>query len=535
MIRSLRACAISVRRATFRGVICGLSLSVSARAHQFDRVGGRVNSADATAGSRSEELIIDLLLAKAGLPISLRPFAPPLLDSVLATMHSRNGRRDSLSQRVLRRTPTWSSVWYNSARATSWGSGPVWTGRGSTFAASGGFVARLWHVSLAVRPVAFWGENRTYRPSRSVSPTGFADPRISSIDTPYRFGNAAYGRVDAGESYARLDLGRISAGVSNASQVWGPARLYPLMLSANAGGFPHAFLETNRPLSVGIGRLSWRWIAGRLVASSFAPAHDGTGVRAAVGAVGSFTPRGFSGVEFGGSRFFHSFMSSIAYDYESLTLPFSALLKNRVRVSYDPRRETNQLASLFARIAPPTSPVEVYGEFLRDDHSANLRDLIGEPDHDAAYVIGVRRKWLNSESNQISTLTIENANGSISHLAQVRDQAPVYIHGLISEGHTARGLALGSPVMPGGGAFSIVVNRISETEGWSIGGEIAHGPQSREGGSYNGRVSGYYSLSGTREFGVGKRWWTLQGRIQPGYGDVPGTNLGVAVRVAESR
>ena len=60
------------------------------------------------------------------------------------------------------------------------------------------------------------------------------------------------------------------------------------------------------------------------------------------------------------------------------------------------RVRENQLASLFARWVLPGAGFEIYGEFGREDHSANLRDFLSEPDHGgSSRMLGLRKMWRN--------------------------------------------------------------------------------------------------------------------------------------------
>lgn len=427
-------------------------------------------------------------------------------------------------------TDGWGALWYNTGRAYSEGTGPVWTGRGLTVAASAGVAGRFGRVSYTARPIAFWSENAAYRPSRTVVPSGTRSPWFAEIDLPYRFGTNPYGRLDAGESFVRVDVGRIGVGVSNQAQVWGPARLHPLLMSGNAGGFQHAFLESARGVPIGIGRVSGRWLAGKLSSSGYGPPHEGTTARTLVGAVATFTPRGLDGLELGGGRVFHMYESAVSYDITSLTLPISAILKNRVHFDQDPRRETNQLANAFFRIAPPGAGVELYGEFLRDDHNVDFRDLTAEPDHDAAYTLGLRRMWPVNRSGVSTSLTLERSNGRISHLVRARNQAPMYTHFYIVEGHTQRGLPLGDAALIGGGALTLVMERGGDETRWVGIAGVVQSAQNREGGTWNGTPSGSYTLGLQRRWKRGNEWRSAGAIILPSFGDVRGFDLQIGFR-----
>src|SRR6476469_10516372 len=134
---------------------------------------------------------------------------------------------------------------------------------------------------------------------------------------------------------------------------------------------------------------------------------------------------------------------------------FENLLKSRL----DPNstRPDNQIASLFARWAFPQSGVEMYGELGREDNAWDMRDLMLEPDHDMAYMLGLSRVW-RRPAGRLFVVRGELLNTAISHLSRVRWQAPPYIHFPIILGHTQDGQLLGAPSGYGGGAAALHVD-----------------------------------------------------------------------------
>jgi len=430
--------------------------------------------------------------------------------------------------------PAEAGTWYNTTRASPVSEGPVWLGRGLTAAVSAGGATRLGPVTVAVRPLAYWSENRDYRLFADVAlinPDFESEWLAGQIDLPRRFGASGYGRADAGESFVRVDVSRLGAGFSNAAQTWGPALLQPLALSDQAGGFPHAFIDAAR-VPVGVGHVDLRWIAGQLQSSGYGPLHPGTKTRALIGAVGVFAPRSLEWLQVGGLRLFHLYDSSIAYDAESLLLPFQAFLKDKVKSTSDPRRETNQLASFFARLAPPQSPLELYAEYMRDDHNADTRDLVVEPDHDAAYTIGLQ--WTSPRPVTPTVVTVEAVNARMTHLDRVREQAPPYVHSRIIEGHTERGLVLGSWMATGGGGMQVRVERggtLGDPE-WTFDAWVARLAQDEEGGTFQGEPTGEFGFGAKRTIATKRGRWQPGILIEPGFGHIHSWNFQFRVSAA---
>lgn len=460
---------------------------------------------------------------QAKLPIAIRAFGPQATDSLTAQCGQVR------QHKIFELAPSWAVLWVNTARASAISEGPIWLGRGVTFGASTGLLGRWGVLSYSLRPIGFWSQNLSYSPSRSIvkEQQDYTDPWIDAIDRPYRFGEDAYARLDAGDSYLRVDTRWIGVGASNARQIWGPARLQPLVLGSAAASFPHLFVETGLPIPIGIGRISTRWIAGQLTRSGYRATNATR--RLGVGAIASFTPASLDGLELGAARFFHVYDVPEARNWATYTLPFRELFTSATGNVSTGARTYNQLASVFIRIAPILSPFEAYGEFARDDHWAHARDAIAEPDHISAFLIGLRHSTTSEGVRH--TLTLELTNGRLSHLARVRGQTPVYTHALIAEGHTHRGLPLGSPALVGGGGLELQWVRRSASDTWTATAGVLRLAQNVEGGTWNGKATGYYSVGLGRETFRWHHRWNTAILLQPGFGDVPGVNFAVVARV----
>ena len=381
-----------------------------------------------------------------------------------------------------------STIRYNSAFAYGSNDGPVWAGRGVTSALQAGFYAVWGPISLVVAPMAFRAENQQF----DIIPTGrpangaFADPHFSGVDRPQRFGDSPYTQVDPGQTTLRVDLPFFTFGASTANQQWGPGQDLPVILGNNAAGFPHLFAGTSEPVDLYIAQLHTKLMWGELFQSEYSsvggPEHyvsraePGTR-RFTTGIVFSIEPRGLTGLEIGGSRFFHSIwpLSGIPRSY--VTKVFQGILKKDLPTDaiQDPRFPgdqsqgiaDNQLISIFARWVLPRSGFEFHAEYGRDDHSYDFRDLIQEPDHSRAYSIGAR-KVFSFRPDGMTAGRVEIMNFQLPQLARYRGEGEMYVHGLIRQGHTHRGQLLGADVGVGTGAGSVTaVDHFSQKGRWT--------------------------------------------------------------------
>ena len=346
--------------------------------------------------------------------------------------------------------------------------GAVWAGRGLTSALHGGIELRAGPLTVVLDPVFFRAENASFalEPVDAGAPgsTKYNDPVTpGNIDLPQRFGDGAYQRFDPGQSTIRLDLFGLAMGATAANEIWGPAISSPIVLGDNAAGFERVFFGTSRPANIGIGRLHGRLFLGRLGQSAWSPIDTTGGKRLASGIVVVYEPRGLPGLELGVTRFFHRFWPSGGLSASDLFIPFEGFLKQGLKGKDNPTdaggTPDNQLASAFARLRLPRSGIEVYGEYGREDHSANVRDLIGEPDHASAYTLGFMRAWPGAQPDKLTTARVEVTNGRVSKLVGGRSELLFYEHAVIDQGHTQNGQLLGSPAVRDGGGFALAIDR----------------------------------------------------------------------------
>lgn len=413
----------------------------------------------------------------------------------------------------LRVQPLWLVGWVNTTRANSDDDGAVWQGRGLTASLTAGVVYNARLLSVSVRPLVFATQNAAFTPARpdTQARAGFGNPfGRMRIDLPYRFGRSADASFSPGESWVRLGTPFVGTGVSTASERWGPSHVSPLIMSTEGPGFPRLFAEMqNTPLHVG--QFSGRWIVGRLEASPYSGRMAGDRSRLVTALTSTFAFSGpLRGVSVGGARFFHIRWDDANVRMSNVLLPLKGLLKQG-NPTGEARgaRNFNQVASAFARLAPPDARFELYGEFYREDNNQDLRDLIVEPDHESAYTLGVRRVWRGTAGTS-SALTLETTNSRTSHLGRVRNEGAPYLHYLVTEGHTYEGQPIGSIDAFGGGGASVLFERIGLNSATSVEARVRRTAQNSEGGT----VSGVFAARPGVRFG---RTW-VAGQTMRGWG-----------------
>lgn len=404
---------------------------------------------------------------------SLRPFSPAEVDSLTRVSGEHPWRSTWLFSRAgtarhLTLLPARAAVRFNSAYPFGGNDGAVWAGRGATTSLEGGVAAAAGPFSMVLDPILFRAENRpfTLQPNGETGSLRFGDGEFAvAVDRPQRFGDGPYARLDGGESTIRLDGFGISAGFTTASQWWGPAVVFPVIVGNNAPGIPRAFLGTERPANVGIGRFQARVEYGIERQSSYSAvtgsrtfvsaAEPGT-LRFMSGLIATFSPAPLPGLDLGLARYFHQAWTGRVGSAE-LASPFEGILKTEIRPGYAiPGLDNqdvlkNQLASVFARWVLPHSGFELYTEYGHEDHNYDARDLFEEPDHSRIAMAGLRKAFRQG-GDRLSVLNLEFIDASLPSLARHRGEGGIYVHVPLRQGHTEGGQIIGADA--GVGSFS---------------------------------------------------------------------------------
>jgi len=431
---------------------------------------------EVTVGSEAERYL--RMLQVAGdvplYPWSVRGFSPAEVDRLVPgdvdhPWASRLPPAGDSASRLVRLVRPRLELGFNSAFPQGTNDGPVWAGRGLTAVATAGAQLRAGPLSVRLEPLVFWSQNQSFPlvDGWRADPLRFRDPRSpSNIDLPQRPGNGSFARLDPGQSTARLDLLGVALGFSTANQHWGPAQYQPLMLGNNAAGFAHAFLGTSTPWKVGIGRLHGRVVWGSLRQTRYANIPPGHGTRRfGSGITMVFLPWGLDGLELGFSRFHHEFWPAGGLEAHNLQRPLEALFRSDLRLPDEGL--LNQLASAHFRWVMPRGGIEIYGEYIREDHNYDLLDFIIEPDRSSGYMLGGRKVWGDGGSRY--SFTAEWVDTQPSHLEQASNQSNnVYRHIDLKQGHTAGGQLLGSLAAYGGGGGMLVLERYTPRGRWSV-------------------------------------------------------------------
>jgi hypothetical protein len=279
--------------------------------------------------------------------------------------------------------------------------------------------------------------------------------------------DGGYSNLSLGQSALRLHLGTLPFSVSLSTENiwWGPGIFNSLMMSNNAPGFNHISLHTNRPWKTPIGIVEFQIISGHLTSNAklpfenqnlkrfdqvygAAPSHD---TRYFSGMNISYAPVFMKGFSIGLNRMFQYYTSdqNIEGSFIQKYIPvFTSLFKAQAGGLQEDARNRDQLINIFTRYVFPSVHAEIYGEYGWNDHSYNIRDLALNPDHSAAYLVGVRKVFpLNKEKRftvETELTQLEPTNSDIA-----RGAGNWYVHSGVIEGYTNQNQIMGGGVTPG--------------------------------------------------------------------------------------
>jgi len=371
----------------------------------------------------------------------------------------------------------YTQVTYNMAFPSGTNDGVMWAGRGFSVAQTLGARVTWRGVTLDVAPTYTWSQNQRFTLGPQYITKALSSPYADQynglgIDQPQRFGDSPVSVVDAGQSGLMVEGKGVRAGIAKQNMWWGPGIDDALIMTNNAPGFRHAFVGTQRPLSIGIGRLEALWTVGRLTQTQFwrLPG-DTTATDRWLDAVTLvFEPRGAPGLYFGATRLFYAYERYNPIDFNEIRTLFQTFKKSALSDSANPfgNDTRDQMLSLNFRWIVPRAGFEVYGEWGRNDHSWDWRDLFLQPDHSQAKVLGARK--IVRAGDGILSIRLESTTLS-NTLAYITRATPVwYMHHIVQQGFTENGQVIGAGSGPGSEQQTLAVDwfRPSGRLGWLL-------------------------------------------------------------------
>lgn len=343
-------------------------------------------------------------------------------------------------------------IYNNSHHPVNGLDGAVWQGKGVTTAVDFGASVQWRGLRVTAAPSLIWTQNSSFDLAPVVPPgqSQYGYP-WRAIDLPQRFGPSSFTRLDAGQSEMRLSGRGVTLGYGHRNLWWGPGIRSSILMGNNAGGFPHAFLGTQGPRSIGIGTIEANWVWGSLAQSDYFDIPVQSDDRYLTGIVLAYSPSFLEGLSLGFTRVFYGWVPDEGLAFGDRLLVFQGIRKERLQDDSSPTGddERDQMVSLFGRWVLPESGFEVYVEWARNDHPLDFLDILLEPEHSQGYTLGLQKAISLAHGRRLSI------QGELTHLEreptfQVRANPVYYAHHIVFQGYTHRGEVLGAGIGPGG-------------------------------------------------------------------------------------
>lgn len=348
--------------------------------------------------------------------------------------------------------------------------GALWAGRGSSVRLTGGLAATTGPLAVVIAPELTWTGNRVVyvTPVDDDGRSQFASPWYRtgySIDLPLRFGTSPLRMVTLGQSRVELRGGGIAGGASTEDQWWGPGARNALVLSNNASGIPHLYLRTARPVRTAIGDVEARLINGALVESIYFDRDASNDLRSLSAAVATLRLAAEPGLTVGIARAVYAPASGAGgVTRNALDVLTHWRQPSDTGAVSDTSARFEQILSLFGRWAFPTSGVELYGEWARQQ-LPSLRDLLVSPQESQGYTLGMQvarplRRGVIRGQVEVTTLeqTPRTRGGEVQSF---------YVSRYVAQGYTHRGQVVGAAIGPGSSSQWVAADYIAPR--WRVG------------------------------------------------------------------
>ena len=338
---------------------------------------------------------------------------------------------------------------YNSALPSSSYDDAPWKGVGSNLRADLGFEFDWKGLRIVLEGNFWYAQNQGFElipayDGRSEAHHYWAF-RGGSIDSPQQFLGTNLLRYNLGQSALRYTSKYFTIGLST-ENVWiGPARFFPLMMSNQGEGFPHADIGTPGfiPLvldGIDFGAIEFRALLGLLYESDSFDNDDSNNYNQILGFTAGYAFPFQKNLTFGLHFYRRKNMLNFPNNFKQL---FDFTNGGPTNTHID---KVDSQVSVTMNWAFPEVGVAVYGEYGRNDlalpHAAYTRI-----DHSNGYTLGMQ-KVFTLKKEQLLSVTAE-----LTDLFQIpyngASQPSWYKHFDVPQGHTHNGQYLGNPVGPG--------------------------------------------------------------------------------------
>lgn len=363
----------------------------------------------------------------------------------------------------------------NTDHPYGWNDGAMSFSKGYQFQVSGGVYAHWHKLKIQLRPE-------------------YLSTASSPYDTSPEWGKVspAYKKILPGQSSIRVDLGKVSFGISTQNLWWGPGIYNSMLMSNNAEGFFHYSINTNRPIKNFLGTFQFQLIAATLTQDSAQGFENNNlrqrGINKSDRYLSSlaidYQPSFLKNISFGINRSLQNYKSSFISGFVNKNIPVLSSFFGSTDVINDtfPRDQT---VSIYTKWMFPKSNAELYYQFAYNDAKANWRDFWLDMSHSTAYLLGFKKIFPLLNENYLDCgVEVMRLTQTPSYIH--RNAGNFYEHSTIIEGYSNQNQTIGAGAGMGNNVQTIA---LSLNKKWNkfgfIFNHIAQNPMALVGGLNN--------------------------------------------------
>ena len=345
---------------------------------------------------------------------------------------------------------------FNSHYPRGYNDGPIWKGKGLTIELHGGIAGKKGKLSYVFYPALYYSQNSAFETAQILTGENakFRYHFIrggAQIDWVQRYGNGGFVKAHPGQSEIKMDFGVLETAISTINYSLGPSMFNPILLSHQAGGFPHLRIGTE-PFDLTIrkaetGKWEFNYIAGLLKESDYFDTNAKNNDRFFNGIFVGYSPKflpeltlGFNKVLYKDTQFFEN---------KDLFSPIYIFDGGERGDSINTNDTFDQVASISLEWNLPKSGFKAYLEFAKNDFTGAASRFLLEPEHSRAYTIGFEKAFKTKKGKEI-IINYEHTNLSINHTYLWRATPSFYLHHVNKQGYTNDGQIIGAGIGPGG-------------------------------------------------------------------------------------
>ena len=332
--------------------------------------------------------------------------------------------------------------------------GAAWQGRGLNARLSGGFQARWEWLRLTVEPQVSYALNLPMNLAPSSLSKGMGD-YWATMDRLQRFGSVPRVHFEGGNTELRAAWGPLTLGFGTEALWLGGGEHNAVLLSDNAGGFPHLDLGTQKPWATEWGTFQGTLLWGQLTNS------EGADPRFLHALVVGYSPPFLEHLTVGAARFFVSPWATVNL-WKAFQSVNDALLKASRGSALDGTTvedDVDQTAALYFDLNFADQGFHAWAELARNDHAWDWRDLMAQPDHSLGYVFGARQV-VKLGAPWALYAAYEQADLGLNYGTVVRPTGSWYRRGVGESGYTLGGQVLGAAIGPGSNSHDLELGAV---------------------------------------------------------------------------